>query len=144
MGAKEIICPYCKKPTELVNGNVIYPHRPDLAGKMFYLCRRCDAFVGCHNGTTNPLGSPANSALRTCRKAAHDAFDWIWKSGHMRRSEAYAWLTKTLSIRSEDCHIGMFDQRKCLATIQAVREKRKSLEVSRRNNIVPSLRRFVR
>ena len=28
-----ITCPYCQQPAALVAGDVIYPHRPDLAGK---------------------------------------------------------------------------------------------------------------
>lgn len=42
------ICPYCGSKTEYVDGTVIYPHRPDLANRKFYICRPCNAYVGCH------------------------------------------------------------------------------------------------
>ena len=44
---------------------------------------------------------------------AHDAFDALWKSGRMRRGEAYAWLRKRMGLSKEDCHIGKFDTEQC-------------------------------
>ena len=49
---------------------------------------KCDAYVGCHEGTTLPLGRPANARLRTLKAEAHKQFDPIWKSGLMNRREA--------------------------------------------------------
>lgn len=61
-------CPYCGKDSVLVNGHVIYPHRPDLLEKKFYWCKPCDAYVGCHPGTANPLGRLANAELRRANR----------------------------------------------------------------------------
>jgi len=44
---------------------------------------------------------------------AHEAFDPIWKSGRMKRKEAYSWLSSALCIDVNDCHIGMFNEEAC-------------------------------
>lgn len=58
MSEREVKCPYCERHAELVGGEVIYPHRPDLGSKKFWLCTPCNAYVGCHAGDdgTRPLG----------------------------------------------------------------------------------------
>ena len=116
-------CPYCSAPAALVGGDVVYPHRPDLASKRFWLCRPCDAYVGCHPGTTRPLGTPANADLRALRSQVHAALDPLWRSGRMRRSEAYERLAVALGIPGEECHVGMFDEARCRAAFGALREK---------------------
>lgn len=59
-----MICDYCNKDAELVGGDIIYPHRPDLYELKFYYCAVCEAWCGCHRGTTKPLGRLANAELR--------------------------------------------------------------------------------
>jgi hypothetical protein len=112
------VCPYCGEFSKLVDGSVIYPHRPDLFAKKFYQCAPCDAYVGCHDGTTKPLGRLANAALRAAKKRAHAAFDPIWKSGQKKRGSAYAWLADRLGIDKQDCHIGMFDVDQCRRVVE--------------------------
>ena len=111
------LCPYCGEHAQLVGGLAIYPHRPDLRDKRFYLCAPCDAYVGCHPGTTNALGRLANAELRKAKMAAHSAFDPIWKSGQKKRSSAYAWLADALQMPKKDCHIGMMDVADCLRVV---------------------------
>lgn len=74
------ICAYCGVRSKLVTGKDLYPHRPDLYSLNFYQCTPCDAHVGCHKGTPNPLGRLANAELRKMKSAAHAVFDPIWKS----------------------------------------------------------------
>ena len=112
------ICQHCENHSVLTDGSVIYPHRPDLGHKLFYHCAPCGAFVGCHPGTTTPLGSLANAPLRAIRQQAHQAFDPIWKSGEMPRSQAYHWLAKELGLGNNDCHIGMFTEPTCRRVIE--------------------------
>lgn len=117
------ICGYCQHTAELVGGDVIYPHRPDLESKKFWRCVGCDAFVGCHgagaviNGNTSdgtlPLGKLANPALRAAKSKAHASFDVLWIGESMSRKQAYAWLSKAMGIPSQDCHIGMFSVGQC-------------------------------
>lgn len=116
-----MICPYCDAKVQLVGGLAIYPHRPDLAHKLFYRCWPCDAHVGCHPDTTKPLGRLANAELREAKKAAHAAFDPLWTAGAKKgkRSAAYAWLADALGIDGKECHIGMFDVADCRRVVAA-------------------------
>lgn len=102
-------CPYCEGQVHLVTGAIIYPHRPDLYNRMFYLCEPCNAYVGCHQKTGKPFGRLANKELRAAKQLAHKTFDPIWKDAHLSRSEAYAWLAEQMQISPKNCHIGMFD-----------------------------------
>ena len=43
-----VLCDYCGGAAKLVGGEVIYPHRPDLAELKFWHCAPCRAYVGCH------------------------------------------------------------------------------------------------
>jgi hypothetical protein len=115
------ICPYCSAPTALVKSDVVYPHRPDLAGKKFWLCHPCDAYVGCHPGTERPLGTPANADLRALRSKVHAALDPLWRGGRLRRSEAYERLAVAMGIPGEECHVGMFDEARCRDALAAIR-----------------------
>lgn len=114
---KRVICPYCNKPAKLVKGSVIYPKLPHLASSNYYLCRPCNAYVGCHGNTTNPLGNLANARLRKARLLAHDAFDAIWKRKLLSRSEAYKELANYMELHPSETHIGMFDERQCELTV---------------------------
>ena len=119
--APPVVCPYCGQNAELVTGEVIYPHRRDLYEKKFFQCEPCDAYVGCHPGTTNPLGRLADIELRSEKMRAHAAFDPIWKSGSKKRGSAYAWLAERLGIDQKDCHIGMFDVQMCQRVVEVCR-----------------------
>lgn len=74
-------CPYCGQQASLVSGKEIYPYRPDLHDRMFWLCRPCDAYVGTHKNSKRhvPLGLLANADLRWARMRAHAVFDGYWK-----------------------------------------------------------------
>ena len=39
------------------------------------------------------------------RMTAHKHFDVLWKSGILTRSEAYEWLSRSLNIPKEECHM---------------------------------------
>ena len=103
----------CGQISVLVYGDTVYPHRPDLAHKPFYVCNDCDTRVGCHPNTLRPLGNLASFELRKARMAAHEAFDTLWKTKRMSRSKAYAWLAKELHMSKTRCHIGNFDEATC-------------------------------
>lgn len=109
------VCDYCGNKARLVDGSVVYPHRPDLASKSFYYCDNGHgpAYVGCHAGTTNVLGRLADAELRRWKSIAHGVFDPIWKNKLVRRGDAYAWLAKELGIEAKHCHIGSFDVERC-------------------------------
>lgn len=112
------VCPYCSNQSVQVGALKIYPHRPDLAAKTFYLCTPCDAFVGTHKGTNRPLGTLANKVLREQRKLAHSCFDPLWKEEQYSRGEAYRRLANKMQLTRDECHIGMFNLEQCKTVIQ--------------------------
>lgn len=108
------ICPYCEKESMLVRGDIIYPKLKYLHKKAFFLCEPCNAYVGCHKGSTNPLGRLANAKLRAKKVRAHDAFDPIWNEHrYFERSDAYTWLAQQMGMKKKDCHIGRFTEEQC-------------------------------
>lgn len=116
-----IVCDYCGRPAEKTLGRAIYPHRADLYSKVFYRCRPCDAYVGCHKDG-KPLGRLANRELRRWKSEAHAVFDPLWKSGNMDRHRAYAWLAEKLGLPREKTHIGMFDIDMCKKVIEVMND----------------------
>jgi hypothetical protein len=116
------ICPYCDQPSEMVGGWEIYPHRPDLAHKRFYRCLGCDAYVGYHPGTQKPLGGLANAELRAAKSRVHAVFDPLWKNGPMKRGHAYQMLARLMGLKTEECHIGMFDLSQCEKALRVLKK----------------------
>ena len=102
-------CPYCKKEAAWVENKEIYGRN---YGKsyMTYLCKDCDAYVGCHNNTRVPFGAMANKELREWRKKTHAVVDPLWKSGRMTRKEVYKRLQEVFG---EVIHIGDTDIQTC-------------------------------
>ncbi|MDR3488742.1 MAG: zinc-finger-containing protein [Bradyrhizobium sp.] len=137
------VCPECKTAARLTDGREIYPHRPDLADKPIYVCDGCTGYVGCHPGTTKPLGTPANYELRNARSKLHNLMlDPLWMeawrdpayaadreadaSGRKRtaqqrigdiqrcaRTRVYEYLADKLGLTREQCHTGEFDLETC-------------------------------
>ena len=120
---KRVICDYCGEVAKFVGGELIYPHRPDLHKLKFYQCKPCSAYVGVHKGSSTPLGRLANSKLRMAKSKAHIAFDPIWKQAYMSRSKAYIWLSESMGIDTDECHIGMFDEHQCEQVINLSEHK---------------------
>lgn len=132
---KEVICPYCNDKALFVNSSAVYQR--DYG--MIYLCPRCDAYVGVHKKTNEPLGTLANAELRAWRKKAHAVFDPLWekkleikqRSGEKcnkfeARNSGYKWLAQELGIDRKDCHIGMFDVETCQRVVQICTNWRKA------------------
>lgn len=121
-----IDCHYCGQYAYLVDT----PYGP------IYKCDRCQAWVGCHKGTTVPLGTVATARLRYLRMEAHDAFDPLWyakmrKEGCGKgraRKAGYDWLAKHMGIEPDECHIALFDEEQCLKAIDICRNWRKYRE----------------
>ena len=110
------ICNYCGEFSIQVDGAKIYPHRSDLNNLTFWYCDNGhdSAYVGCHKGTTNPLGRLADADLRKAKSLAHQAFDTLWKNGYFEsRKSAYKWLSMKMGIPASETHIGMFDESQC-------------------------------
>lgn len=96
-----IYCTGCGKDVEarLTSGEERYPHRPDLYTLPFWRCDTCGNYVGCHYKTgtpTKPLGCIATPEILTARKKIHALLDPLWKSGRIKRGQAYAYVTKRI------------------------------------------------
>jgi hypothetical protein len=113
------ICPYCKGDTKLADSTVVYKK----SYGPIYLCQPCNAWVGCHKGTTKPLGRLADAELRYYKKEAHAAFDKLWRLTLMDRKQAYKWLSDELGIPPQYTHIGMFKIDTCKKVIDLSKRK---------------------
>lgn len=117
-------CTYCKKPSKLVKSEEVYGQGHNYG--WMYFCRPCDAYVGCHKGTTDPMGTLADKPTREARKLAHQHFDPLWRNGVPRnkhawkRREMYTHLSVFMGIKREDAHIGLFTEADCLKVIDFV------------------------
>lgn len=91
-----IFCIKCNKDVEanLVTGEIIYPHRPDLYNLKFYQCPVCKNYVGTHKGTVKPLGCIPTNELKQARIKVHNKLDYLWKSGKYKRYKIYKALSK--------------------------------------------------
>ena len=96
----------CGKKCEWVENKEVYGRN---YGKsyMIWLCRPCDAYVGCHRNTKKPLGTLANRYLRQQRRTVKNVFiqhfmngDWSNKKG---KKEGYAWLA---NLFGKEFHFG--------------------------------------
>jgi len=121
-------CPYCNNTAQWVENKAVYG---DNIGKsyMVWLCQPCDAYVGCHNNSKEPLGIIADKITREWRQKAHKAFDPLWKSGNMSRSEAYKKLNACFN---QEIHIGQAGEVTCKRIISFVKDfKRAEDEASK-------------
>lgn len=82
---------------------------------MVYLCKPCNAYVGCHNNTRKPLGTMANAETRQWRQRAHAVVDPLWKTGTMKRKAVYAMLARAFG---KEIHIGESDIKQCKKIIE--------------------------
>lgn len=116
---------------QLVTGEVVYPHRPDLwAGRWYWRCA-CGAYCGVHPNL-KPLGTPAGLETRRAREAAHAAFDPLWRkrqtlSGLTKaqaRGRGYKWLAAQLGIDRKDCHIAEMNAEQARRVVEVCRSAR--------------------
>lgn len=117
-----MICPYCKKEALWCENKEIYGKN---YGKsyMCWLCKECDAYVGCHNNTKKPLGTMANKTTRALRIKAKNY--WIenfapdYKTiGSNKKGKYYYKLSQLLNIPYEETHFAMFSQSVCIKVLQ--------------------------
>jgi len=121
------ICRYCGGAVRLVSASKVYgpaaAARLGIERQSFYQCQNCNARVGCHPGSTRPLGNLANEALRMKRMETHHVFDSFWKERGMSRTQAYKWMAKKMRL-SELAHIGGFEIDRCQKLIKLCEKER--------------------
>ena len=117
-------CLYCLNRVEWVENKEIYGKN---YGKsvMIWLCRKCDAYVGCHNNTRRPLGTMANAETRVWRKKAHEIFDPLWKNGKISREKAYGLLKENFGF---EIHIAESDIGLCRAIIDFIQARNEEVK----------------
>lgn len=122
-------CPVCRLPGALRNARQVYGRDIQKGGKgaLIWCCEACDTRVGCHPRTKVPLGSMADAETRAWRKAAHAAFDPLWRNRSMRRSAAYALLADCIGTPQDQTHIGLFDVDRCKQVIAAMAWHRRDM-----------------
>ena len=82
-----------------------------------------------HCGLWSWGGAPLVSyGTHEARKAAHAAFDALWKGHHMTRSEAYKQLSFKMKIKRDECHIKLMDERTARKVPHAVMEIMRDLD----------------
>ena len=116
-------CWYCDCETEQVTGVEVYPHRPDLHGRLFFRCVSShDHYVGRYHGSGKSYGIIADADLRKLKMEGHKHFDQLWAEGPNKRFEsrqaAYDWLSKQMNIPIERTHFGMFFPELCRQAIE--------------------------
>lgn len=100
---KRITCQYCGK--EAKKTHTEYGVR--------FECFPCQAWVGTHKSSGNPLGTLANAKLRASRMLAHEVFDYLWQTKIYDRRACYSALAELMHITESKCHIAMFNEFHC-------------------------------
>jgi len=118
----KIYCTGCETDVEarLTDGAERYPHRPDLAELPFWKCDCCGNYVGCHHKTSNPtkpLGCIATPKLLEARKKIHALLDPLWKSGKIKRGQAYAYVSHRLGYNYHNGEIRSLEEARRIYTI---------------------------
>lgn len=132
-------CTTCEKAARLTDGREVYPHRPDLYAKNIWKCDGCGGRVGCHPGSTKPLGTCADIELRQARMRVHARLDPLWQTAdahykthkdgtrpkakalrRQARSRVYEFVAFELDIQGEACHTGLFTLDDCADALSAL------------------------
>ena len=112
----DVQCPVCKAKMTL---------RRHTRFGLFWGCptyAACGTSHGAHADGT-PLGVPADQHTKTWRHRAHVAFDRLWESGRLSRTDAYAWLCQVMEKTQEEGHIGRFTIEECKLLIEKIEER---------------------
>jgi hypothetical protein len=118
-------CRTCREPAALIRfPQSGYPYGRDYGP--IWICIPCQAWVGCHPGTTTPLGGLANAELRSWKMKAHAAFDPLWQAKIKRdgcskshaRKAGYRWLSEQMRIPFEKTHIGYMSVDECRRVVE--------------------------
>lgn len=120
------ICRYCGGVIRMVPARAVYGSavkRLGLEKEYIYQCQNCNARVGCHRGTTRPLGHVANETLRLKRMETHQVFDAFWKRRGMSRTKGYQWLAGQMGLPERLAHIGGFEMDQCQRVIDLCRKE---------------------
>lgn len=109
-------CSYCDSKARLVmEGDATYPFTSPLGPA--WICRPCDAYIACYQGSEIPLGTLANASLRERRQQAQAALAVHWRAQSRSRSHLYSWLAQKLGVPRSKAHISLMDEAGCARVI---------------------------
>lgn len=84
------------------DGLEIYPSRPDLQDKKFFICDACMQFVGCHKGSGKPLGVIPTKEFKQIRMQIHAFIDPLWNfEGKSKRTAVYKSMRKLMKLNRD-------------------------------------------
>jgi len=109
---ENLVCQYCGEKPRLGDSKEIYSKSYGQA----YICLnypKCDAYVGAHRHTLEPLGILADASLRKWKSIAHASFDTLWQGSGMSRTKAYKELERVMGLKKDEAHIGYFNVEQC-------------------------------
>lgn len=89
---------------------------------MFYGCPHypeCDRTAS--RSKQDKLWRISDQLTRNARKAAHKAFDELWKSGKIPRTACYRALAKLMDMPANKCHIEHFGVEYCGRVVELVK-----------------------
>lgn len=105
-----LYCQQCKKDVDTLvqNGEVIYPHRPDLADRVFLQCPNCHNYVGADRFRPNDTlvkwqkrhrqKTIPTAEFRLMRRKIHSVIDVLWQENIIPRKEIYKRLSKATGV----------------------------------------------
>ncbi len=142
-----IYCAGCEKEVspKLVDGTVIYPHRPDLADLPFWQCQTCHNYVGCHHKTsmpTKPLGIIATPELRKAKVHIHALIDPLWMNELIKRGSLYARIGDRIGYDFHTAEIKSVDEARNIYRVamgirnELVQKEQEKLEAAMANKCV--------
>lgn len=111
-----IKCSYCGNEPEWVENKEVYGKNYGRS-YMIWLCKPCNAYVGCHNNTRMPLGTLAKKPLRELRMRCHKLIDELWNDNESRQ-KLYDGLSVAMGVT--DLHIGSSDENMCKQIIEYI------------------------
>lgn len=119
MTSENLICPFCDKEAKWCENKEIYGENYGKSYMVWY-CADCNAYVGCHHNTRDPLGTMADKPTREWRSRAHRALDPLWEKKTMRRSEVYNLLRNHFGF---SIHVAQSDIEMCKKIIKFFKKK---------------------
>ena len=112
---RTLFCAGCSKDIQarLTDGREVYPHRPDLYARPYWVCDKCLNYVGTHHKTkkpTEPLGIIPTPQLRRARQHIHALLDPLWQQHGVERKWLYKWLSDDLGWKYHTAKIRDIDE----------------------------------
>lgn len=114
-------CRYCGGEVRQVSQKEFYGQ--SYGGGSLYVCYECNARVGTHDGSSDPLGLLANQELLDLRKKVHELFDPMWRENGTSRQEAYEFFFGSmLGLPEHRQHVGMLTKEECEKAIRILED----------------------